>query len=151
MSVIILDIDNTIARDDWRVHLINHDADTAFEKYHDYHSASVEDVVCNTHLFSDTPHEVVIFTARPRLYADITSQWLQDNGVPYKLLFMRDADDERHSADLKQGMLDVLRSIYDGEIAAAFDDRIDVCRMFERNGIKAVHIQIAEVNYDCPR
>lgn len=148
MAVVILDIDNTIACDAWRVPFIDHSAEFPYAKYNAYHEASVEDEVANRQLFDGVPHEIVIFTARPNIYAEMTKEWLRKNGVNYKLMFMRHEDDHRHSVELKQHMLGLLRCIYDGEIVAAYDDREDVCEMFRRNGVPAHCVKIAEVNYE---
>lgn len=140
MSYIILDLDNCIADDGWRISRINWQKTNPLERYHEYHSLSAFDRPGNTDLFSEAHHDVIVFTARPVLYSAITHEWLERNGIRAKHVIMRNNDDQRSSVDLKRNMLHWLPELYGvpwGEIVAAFDDRPDVIAMYKKHNIAA--------------
>ena len=153
MSVIILDIDNCIADDSWRIPRINWEAQDPLNRYHDYHSLSAFDTAHNHELYINTRCDIVIFTARPIMYRSITEEWLKRHGVGYQLLMMRDMDDHCHSVELKRKQLMALFNNTDikaGDIVGAFDDRPDVIAMYATFGIpsqvKSVHDVCAYTN-----
>lgn len=140
MSVIILDIDNCIADDSWRIPRINWQTDNPIWRYHDYHSLSGFDMAHNHELYINTRHDIVIFTARPIMYQAITIEWLKRHGVGYEVLMMRDMEDHCHSVELKQKQLNALfenTSVKAADIVGAFDDRPDVVQMYRKFGIPA--------------
>ncbi len=142
MNVIILDLDNTIADDSWRISRINWQHENPERRYHDYHSLSAWDKPGNVELFSDlrSDQKIAIFTARPVAYRAITEEWLKRNGVPASILIMRNPEDVRHSKHLKRSHLHWLLAYYDiryEDIEAAYDDREDVVEMYREFGIKA--------------
>jgi hypothetical protein len=140
MSVIILDLDNCIADDKWRIPRINWQTDNPLWRYHDYHSLSGFDNAHNHELYINTRHDIVIFTARPIMYQAITQEWLKRHGVGYAMLLMRDMEDHSHSVELKQKQLNALFENTDvkaADIVAAFDDRPDVVQMYRKFGIPA--------------
>jgi hypothetical protein len=103
MSCIILDLDNCIANDAWRIPKINWQKENPLDRYHDYHSLSGFDELGNGDIL--TRHElaeIVIFTARPVLYRAVTEEWLRRNGVNYEYLVMRNNNDHCHSLELKR-------------------------------------------------
>ena len=140
MSCVILDLDNCIADDAWRIPRINWQKSSPLERYHEYHSLSGFDRVGNTDLFSEGHHDVIVFTARPVLYSAITHEWLERNGIRAKHVVMRNNDDHRHSVELKRHMLHWLPELYGvpwQEIVAAYDDRPDVIEMYKKHHIPA--------------
>jgi hypothetical protein len=148
MSYVILDLDNCIADDAWRVPHINWQKKDPLERYHEYHSLSAFDAVGNADLFAGHHHEVIVFTARPVLYSAVTQEWLRRNGVPVKHLIMRNLGDHRPSVELKRHMLHWLPELYDvpwGEIVAAYDDRPDVVAMYAKHNIPAHERSIHDV------
>lgn len=144
MSVIILDLDNCIADDSWRIPRINWQAEDPFVRYHDYHSLSAFDTAHNHDLFLGTRNEIIIFTARPIIYRPATQEWLKRNGVAYSILMMRDMEDHRHSVELKRAQLNVLLENSDltiENIVGAFDDRPDVISMYKGAGIEGAQLR----------
>lgn len=140
MSVIILDIDNCIADDKWRIPHINWKTDNPLWRYHDYHSLSGFDTAHNHELYINTRSDIVIFTARPIMYQAITQEWLKRHGVGHVMLMMRDMDDHSHSVELKEKQLHALFANTDvkaKDIVGAFDDRPDVVQMYRKYGIPA--------------
>ncbi len=137
---IILDLDNCIADDAWRIPRINWQKSVQNGRYDDYHSLSGFDEIGNTDLLA-TPHKIVIFTARPVQYHALTVEWLRRRGVDWKALIMRNNNDHRPSVELKRQQLKWLIDLYDvekGSIMGAFDDREDVVKMYIEEGIPAV-------------
>lgn len=144
MSVIILDIDNCIADDSWRIPRINWEIEDPFVRYHDYHSLSAFDVAHNHDLFLGFKGDIVIFTARPIIYRPATQEWLKRNGVAHSVLMMRDMDDHRHSVELKKAQLEAMlgnSNLTIDKIKGAFDDRPDVIEMYKSMGIEGAQLR----------
>lgn len=140
MSAIILDLDNTIANDGWRIPAIDWTQTDPMRRYHRYHSLAPWDKIGNTELFSSTPHDIIILTARPGMYRPTTEEWLRRNNVPWRILLMRNNNDNRPSVELKRHQLVWLSDVYGvdlEDIVAAYDDREDVCEMYTAQGITA--------------
>jgi hypothetical protein len=148
MNHIIVDLDNCIADDAWRIPRINWQKANPMERYHDYHSLSGFDDLRNEDILMSAACDVAIlvFTARPLQYRPMTEEWLRRKGVPFKHLIMRNNNDHRPSLELKRHMLHWLPEVYGvrwGSIVAAYDDRPDVVEMYLKHGIpsevRAVH------------
>ena len=140
MSIVILDLDNTISDDGWRIPKIKWDATNLFDRYHDYHGLGAYDNSANKHLFEDTPHEIVIFTARPTHYRAPTEEWLRINGIRPIAVVMRHTIDHSTSVDLKRKQLGWFCGAYNknvDDIVCAYDDLDDVISMYLAAGLKA--------------
>lgn len=143
MSYIILDLDNCIADDAWRIPRINWQKSNPLDRYHDYHSLSGFDLAGNYDLVLgayEAQRDIIIFTARPVQYHALTVEWLRRNNVEFKHLIMRNNNDHRSSLHLKRTMLQWLPDLYGvpwNEVGAAYDDRPDVVEMFRKHGIPA--------------
>ncbi len=139
MKHIILDLDNCIADDSWRIPKINWQKTNPMERYHDYHSLSGFDRPGNLDILeAHSDAAVIVFTARPVQYSAVTYEWLRRNKIPYEYLVMRNNNDHRPSLDLKRSMLKWLPELYDvplSTIVAAYDDRADVVEMYRSEGI----------------
>lgn len=146
---IILDLDNCIADDAWRIPHIHWQHRNPADRYHDYHALAAFDALGNEDLLFGAragADEVVIFTARPVLYRAPTEEWLRRNRVPFKHLIMRNNNDHRPSLELKRTMLHWLPEVYDvpwASIIAAYDDRPDVVEMYRKHHVpgrlRAIH------------
>ena len=122
----IIDLDNTISDDGWRIKRINWKKSCMLERYHIYHSSCLFDEFKNRHIIEESEHDIAIFTARPVFYREITAKWLFRNNINYSALYMRDNDDHRHSLELKRSMIDKLLKDFNigiENIKSAFDDR----------------------------
>lgn len=141
MSITILDLDNCIANDEWRIQHINWSETNPTARYHTYHGLAAFDEPGNTDLFNVfVPHDIVIFTARPSFYEAPTAEWLRRNGVNFKALFMRPNNNHTHSKELKRTFLTALINefgVNPGDIFRAYDDREDVVEMYKKLGIPA--------------
>lgn len=142
----IVDLDNCIADDSWRIPRINWQKSNPMDRYHDYHSLSAFDATGNMDIFAEHAQaECIVFTARPTAYAAVTREWLRRNGIVVKHLLMRNNNDHRHSLDLKRTMLGWLEDAYEvplNRVVAAYDDRADVVEMYRSKGIPAFRREI---------
>ena len=148
MKCIVLDLDNTIADDEWRIPAIKWDEKNMFLRYHNYHTLSAHDKVGNRHLFKNKKH-IIVLTARPEFYRSQTKAWLMANDIVPVFLGMRGKDDECHSRELKvKQMRDAMRflSIKESDIACAYDDREDVVQAYLEMGIK---VQVVSIHDTC--
>jgi hypothetical protein len=142
--MIILDLDNCIASDAWRIPRINWQQSDPDRRYHDYHSLSAFDSVGNRDLFEGRS-DIIILTARPVTFKAMTIEWLRRSGVPFKDILMRNVGDHRPSAKLKEVQLNWLTEYAVGlsDIEWAADDRQDVLDMYASYGIpgklRAIH------------
>lgn len=146
---IILDLDNCIADDAWRIPKINWQKSDPMDRYHDYHSLSAFDDLRNEDILvgvREGTEAAIIFTARPVQYRAITEEWLRRKEVPFRYLIMRNNNDRRPSLELKRTMLHWLPEVYDvpwNSVVAAYDDRPDIVAMYRKNHMpgfqRAVH------------
>ena len=149
MSIIILDLDNTIANDGWRIPRVNWQKTNPMERYHDYHMLAAFDEAGNKDLFLNTEHEIVILTARPVLYAPATIEWIGRQGIKPLAVIMRNNDDHCHSKDLKRKQLGWQLSLYGVQqeaIVGCYDDRPDVVAMYQEHGL---HAEVRSIHNVC--
>jgi len=141
--MIILDLDNCIADDGWRIQYIGDGP----KKYDAYHQLSAFDELCNRGLFHNIG--TVIFTGRPDTYAPLTIKWLERKRVQHRFLFMRPEGNFMNNVDLKKLFLQQLFQIDLGggaisidDIVWAYDDHPGVIKMYQEQGIKATQVCI---------
>lgn len=147
--MIILDLDNTICDDSWRVPYIDWDNENVFDRFHAYHSLHAFDQAANFDLFANRDEQYIVMTARPQLYEATTREWLQRNGILCELLLMRPIDSHAPSLQVKEQQLKIVERTYGLEsITAAFDDRVDICALFGKYGVPAFCRPIHEGLYD---
>lgn len=146
---IIVDLDNCIADDSWRIPKINWQKSNPMERYHEYHSLSAFDKPGNLDIFAANPDAVgIVFTARPVHYHAVTEEWLRRHRIPFQYLVMRNNHDHRSSTELKQTMLRWLPDAYGiplESIVAAYDDRPDVVEMYKAHGLNGQRREIHNV------
>lgn len=144
---VILDLDNCISDDEWRLPAILWHHEDFAKRFHIYHQHAGNDKLGNGHLFSAQP-PIIIITGRPIMYWKLTVRWLQQHRVPYFGLYMRPNGGEGLSApELKCHLLH--RFLYSsgatpGDIVCAYDDRKDVVEMYWKEGVTAERAYINE-------
>lgn len=152
--MVILDLDNCISDDAWRIPRIQWQHEDKMRRFHEYHSLSPWDECGNRGVLDGVaPQNVAIFTARPVHYRTITEEWLRRNSIGYHVLMMRNDDDHRPSSLLKQTQLGWLIehfAVKKSDIFMAYDDRSDVVGMYRANGIPATQISIHNVGVWSP-
>ena len=140
MSIIILDLDNTISDDSWRRKFIRWEEEDLTARFHEYHSMCGFDAAKNYDLFDNCRHEIVIFTARPEMYRTITQEWLRRQRIFPRLMLMRGNNDYGSTVEIKRGQLRWMLNfcgIDQDQIVGAYDDRRDVVEMYLENDIPA--------------
>lgn len=150
MSYIILDLDNTISNDGWRILRIAWDEDKSGLRYHEYQLLAGFDQIGNEGLFRNTACKIIIITGRPAFYAPITLHWLDLHGVNVDTALFRANGDHRSSVQVKHDLLfSWLKrcEVFPVDIACAYDDNHAVIDMYKRAGIKAQHVKLHEVPY----
>lgn len=87
----------------------------------------------------DPTHHVVLLTARPSRVAPQTLGWLEEQGLRWDLLIMRDYGDYSMARDYKQWSVGELRA-YGFELVMAVEDDRRNLQMFQREGIPSVYV-----------
>jgi hypothetical protein len=133
----ILDLDNCISDDGWRIPKIDWTQSDFNRRYHVYHMLAPFDLLANGQLLA-TPARLIVLTARPVSYRPMTEEWLRRNLVNAEYLVMRNDNEHAPSGVLKELQLGWLLAHYGigrDDILDAYDDREDVIEMYLRNGI----------------
>jgi len=143
MDTIIVDLDNCISDDEWRMNLIDEE-----NKYDSYHAACIDDKPDNLNILKGTKY-IVIFTSRPEAYRQQTKNWLIKYNIKYDLLIMRPTGNHMKSVDLKRFLLHKIFEQGTKEISCAYDDRMDVVEMYKSEGICAECVFINERELPC--
>lgn len=144
---VIFDLDNCLADDGWRIPYVDW-SKTGDERYDIYHKLAPYDKMggwppgAMAHITAGC--RIAISTARPHYIHDATLNWLSQNyAIVPDALMMRNDGDTRPSVQVKREHLEwLLHEHYGGcklsDIKVAYDDREDVCRMYQSMGIFAV-------------
>lgn len=151
MKIAIWDLDNCLADDRWRIEFIDWAQTNPDKRYDKYHMLCGQDAPGNVSLFAAVSAQAtpVFCTARPECVRGTTVRWLRNNLPQHhasyaSLLLMRATGDHLPSVRLKHYMLTTLRA-QGHTIAAAFDDREDVVRMYREHGVAAARLWIHDV------
>lgn len=150
MKYIILDLDNTISNDGWRIPRIAWDEDKSFLRYHEYQLLAGFDQIGNEELFRNTACKIIIITGRPAFYAPIALHWLNLHGVNVDTALFRANDDHRSAVQVKHDLLYEFlkrRGIFPVDIACAYDDNHAAINMYKRISIKAQHVKLHDISY----
>jgi hypothetical protein len=137
MGYILLDLDNCISDDEWRINRIKQ-IEVCDEKYHDYHSLGAFDNYCNKDIVVsaiENDYSIVVVTGRPELYRAATEYWLAMNGIKIHSLLMRPNGDHSSASTLKFDM--VFDFAFKENIIMAYDDRQDVIDAYSMIAIPA--------------
>ena len=148
---IILSLDNTISDDSWRVPKIDFEKEDYLARNNEYHLLSGFDIPGNEWLWQGNDYEIVVLTSRPKFYAPITLQWLNNIGINPVCIMMRDDGDYSSTPKLKYSQL---QSFYEKmgasseDIVGAYDDCREVVEMYCANGVKGSVIAIHNEHQD---
>lgn len=136
INVAIIDLDNCIANDQWRLPLIDLSHPQPNDRYSQYHSKCHLDRCENKHVLEQLRqqgYELIVFTSRPDSVRIKTSQWLKRHGISYGALHMRPNYCHLPSVEMKRIMLSWLPAHY--QVMHAIDDRHDILDMYRAEGI----------------
>lgn len=139
MSYIILDLDNCISDDGWRIDRIRWDKSYQ-QRYHEYHMLSGFDKYRNSHLVCG--YDVVISTSRPQFYEQITRRWLFVYGIKPVMLLMRKDGDYRPTVQVKLEHHQATKDALPNDLHCIYDDNPAVIAMYKSLGINARQIYI---------
>lgn len=142
----LFDLDGTLANNAHRQPFVatgRKDWDAFFEaQIDDVPNAPV--VALHRALSASGQIEIIIVTARPERYRDLTENWLKLHDIPFSRMIMR-ADGDRRSDDvIKREMLTDLRHEGLNPIFAV-DDRTSVVQMWRSEGVTC--LQCADHDY----
>lgn len=148
-KIVILDLDNTIADDGWRIGKINWQKH-GDERYHDYHTLAPFDKCANKHLFerqAELGRKILIMTARPVMFAAATEHWLRTvAGIERFDICMRNNGERATSDQIKYRRLMEMLAFNDDffleDIVSAYDDHQGVIDMYRSLGIQAERVSI---------
>lgn len=139
MKSVIFDIDGTLANCEHRLHFVA----TKPKNWPSFFSAMfkdtvIENVASRLRFYKEqTNLAVIIVTARPNNYADVTKKWLEKNNITYDEIFFRDANDHRDDSIVKAEILDKIKQ--KGYMPfRVYDDRPKVIRMWLEKGLEVV-------------
>jgi len=85
-------------------------------------------------LFSSARFDIVVVTARPERYREVSERWFALNGIPLKRMLMRADGDRRSDETIKQEILAKLR-LEGATPLFVVDDRASVVQMWRNEGI----------------
>jgi hypothetical protein len=145
-SVALFDLDGTLANNAHRQPLVatgRKDWDAFFEaQVDDTPNAPV--VALYKVLSASDQLEIIIVTARPERYRDLTENWLKLHEIPFSRIVMRTNGDRRRDDVIKREMLADLRREGLNPILAV-DDRTSVVQMWRSEGVTC--LQCADHDY----
>lgn len=134
-KAIVFDLDNTIADNSHRVHLIK----TQPPDWDGFYMACLTDkVIRQTWMVLTALREqfknctFIACTGRSSKYLSPTEAWMKMYQVPYDEIFMRTEGDRRPDYECKADMMDEIMREY--EILMVFEDKPKVCDEWEKRG-----------------
>jgi hypothetical protein len=144
-NAVIIDLDNCLSDDGWRMDLIKRDEPDAWKRYVNYHMQCDKDTLGNgdalalpTRMYDlvGSIPLVLISTARPVAFHFQTMSWLRRRDIKWHQLNMRADNDHRPSVEIKQERLTNWRKRFD--IIAACDDCPAIVEMYRQAGVPYV-------------
>lgn len=100
----------------------------------------IEQVVKIMHTLNESAW-IILLTARPEKYREMTLAWIDKHGIPCQELHMRPDGDYRTSPELK---LEIFTQRIEPEydVIAVFEDRLDVVKMWRDNAIHCYQTEV---------
>jgi FMN phosphatase YigB (HAD superfamily) len=139
-SAVIFDMDGTLCDVTSVRHFV---LDRRRRNYDAFHYASsfcppIEWVATEAHNHKKAGFEILVVTARQEQWRELTTNWLDTNGIPYREIHMRASNDIRKDKLIKGEILDRLLVEYD--IKHAFDDNPSIIELWQERGIPYTHV-----------
>ena len=146
--IYIFDIDGTLADLSHRLHFIQQDP----KDWRGFFAActgdsSIEDIAYFARLLHDSGQSIILVSGRSDEVEEQTIEWLRQNFIPFKDIYMRKAGDYREDSIVKAELLDQLLEDWmeDGKPAVVFEDRQRVVDMYRARGLRV--FQVAPGNF----
>lgn len=140
-NVWVFDLDGTMANCDHRLHLIRNKPKQWLQFF--LKSIHDEPIIPTVKIYkalrSDPNNVMIILTARPERWGsheirELTEQWLFNQDIKYRQLYMRSINDSRDDFIVKSELMKTIEKEH-GEIIAGFDDRRQVLEnTYHKNG-----------------
>lgn len=136
-SAIICDIDNTLSSSNHRQHHLQDSPRKNWKAFFDDMHLDPVNIWCKKIVMSMwyDNHHVILCSGRPDNYRQVTTNWLKENRIHYRDLFMRPRNDSRSDVIVKEILLDFeILSRYK-EVSFCIDDRKCVIDMYRSRGL----------------
>lgn len=136
-KVVVCDIDGTIADCKHRTHHVRGDQKDWGKFFAEMDKDTPRDEVWENVKNDAIAHdaEILLVSARPEDYREVTEQWLRDSGMTeYTHLVMRRKGDKRPDTDVKSDIY--RRYLQQYEVIKVFDDRPSVIAMWREYGLE---------------
>ena len=139
-KVIVFDIDGTIADMEHRRHWVatkpkNWPAFNAGMARDTVH----KDIAALMDMFADKDYTILLCSGRGEESRAVTEQWLSDNDLPYRQLYMRGLQDYRQDSIVKVELLAQIR-VQHGNPWLWFDDRQQVVDAIRAEGVRVLQV-----------
>lgn len=139
-KVIVFDIDGTIANMEHRRHWVA----TKPKNWPAFNAGMARDTVHKDiaslmDMFADKDYTILLCSGRGEESRAVTEQWLLDNDLPYKQLYMRGLKDYRQDSIVKVELLALIREQH-GEPWLWFDDRTQVVDAIRAEGVRVLQV-----------
>ena len=141
-DTVIVDLDGTLADGRWRLHLMPPPERRHLdEAWAEFNLAGIDDPA-----FQDPSdivnalaltYRIVILTGRGAIARKVTEDWLEQNGVVYDKLIMRDIGDCRQDTEVKRAALE---DIGLENIVCTFDDLPHICDFMRDLGLTVYEV-----------
>ena len=138
--IVVFDLDGTLCNVDHRRQFVatkpkNWAAWNAGMKNDSVH----EDIACLLDVFADKDFVVILCSGRGEESRAVTEQWLADNDLPFRQLYMRSEGDYRKDSVVKVELLQQIRKDW-GEPFLWFDDRTQVVDAIRAEGVRVLQV-----------
>lgn len=149
-DTVICDLDGTIADGRWRLHLLpppeRRHLDEAWAEFNlaGLNDPPIQDTIDIVNALALT-YRIVILTGRGAIAREVTEQWLEENGVLYDKLIMREIGDCRQDTEVKRAALE---DISIENIVCAFDDLPHIVEFMRSLGITVYEVTKYEDNHE---
>jgi len=153
--LIVVDIDGTVANIQHRTHYVRTQPRNyeAFAKAIPLDSPEEEVIEVIRSLASNPDNTVIFASGRSEDSREATEDWLNLHvknwyTSEYLQIYMRKSGDHRQDDVIKSEILQEIIKDYDKKPDLAIDDRLSVCRMWHREGIKLLRCGNPDLDND---
>lgn len=149
-DTVVCDLDGTLADGRWRLHLLptpeTRNLDAAWAEFNlaGADDPPFQDTIDIVNALALT-YRIVILTGRGAVARDVTEQWLEEHGVVYDKLVMREVGDCRKDTEMK---LSALEDIGIENIVCAFDDLPHIVDFMRSLGITVYEVTRYDDNHE---
>lgn len=141
-NIVLFDVDNTLASMDHRIPLLNRD-EPDWDAFEDqaYLDTPIWPTIRMAQACKHSGLQVWIWTGRTDRIREMTTQWLNDNKVPFDQLLMRTKEQAEAGPAEHWKLQTLLNVVPGGRVICAYDDDPNVVRVLREHG----HILVYQV------